>query len=35
MVLALILLNRLGPYRYGVDAKPEQPIDRLKVPTGA
>jgi MFS family permease len=35
MMLALILLTRLGPYRYGVEAKPKQPIEPLKVPTGA
>jgi sugar phosphate permease len=35
MVLALVLLSRLGPYRYGVEAKPKQRIEPLKVPTGA
>lgn len=34
MVLTLILLTRLGPYRYGVEAKPN-PIKPLEVPSGA
>ena len=35
MVLTLILLTRLGPYRYGVEAKPTQPIQPIEVPSGA
>jgi MFS family permease len=35
MVLALVLLTRLGPYRYGVEAKPTQPIEPMEVPSGA
>ena len=35
MLLALILLTRLGPYRYGVDAETIQPIKPLEVPSGA
>jgi MFS family permease len=35
MVLALVLLARLGPYRYGVEAKPTQPIQPMEVPSGA
>jgi len=35
MVLALILLTRLGPYRYGVEAKINQPVGSLEVPSGA
>ncbi len=35
MVLALILLARLGPYRYGVAEKPTQPIEPMEVPSRA
>jgi cyanate permease len=35
MVAALVLLSRLGPYRYGVETKPNQPINRIGVPSGA
>jgi MFS family permease len=35
MVLALILLTRLGQYRYGVEAVPTHPTEPLQVPTGA
>ena len=35
MVLALILLTRLGQYRYGVEAKPNLPMEPLEVPSGA
>jgi hypothetical protein len=35
MMLALILLTRLGPYRYGVEAKINQPVGSLEVPSGA
>ena len=35
MVLALVLLANLGPYRYGVQAKPIQPIKPIEVPSGA
>ena len=35
MVLALALLARLGPYRYGVETKPSQPIKPVEVPSGA
>jgi MFS family permease len=35
MVLALLLLARLGPYQYGVEAKPNQPIKPMEVPSGA
>lgn len=34
-VLALVLLTRLGPYRYGVEAQTTQPIKPLEVPSGA
>jgi MFS family permease len=35
MLLALVLLSRLGPYRFGVEAKPNQPITPMKVASGA
>ena len=35
MVLALILLARLGGYRYGVEAEGNQAIDSIPVPSGA
>jgi len=35
MVLALVLLACLGPYRYGVEAKPTQPIEPMEVPSDA
>jgi MFS family permease len=36
MVISLVLLSRLGPYRYGVEAKPpHQPIKPVEVPSGA
>jgi hypothetical protein len=35
MLLALVLLARLGPYRYGVEAKPGQPSKPMEVPSGA
>jgi MFS family permease len=35
MLLTLILLTRLGPYRYGVEAKPNLPMQPLEVPSGA
>jgi len=35
MVLALVLLTRLGPYRYGVEAETIQPIKPMEVPSGA
>jgi MFS family permease len=35
MLLTLILLTRLGPYLYGVEAKPNQPIKPLEVPSTA
>jgi hypothetical protein len=35
MVLALILLTRLGPYRYGVDADTIQKVNPIEVPSGA
>jgi MFS family permease len=35
MVLALVLLSRLGPYRYGVEAETIQPIKTMEVPSGA
>jgi cyanate permease len=35
MVLALILLTRLGPYRYGVEAETIQAIKPIEVPSGA
>lgn len=35
MLLTLILLTRLGPYRYGVEAKPNLPMEPLEVPSGA
>jgi MFS family permease len=35
MVLALVLLARLGPYRYGVEAKPTQSIEPMEVQSGA
>jgi MFS family permease len=35
MALALILLARLGPYRYGVEARTNQSIEPIPVPSGA
>jgi MFS family permease len=35
MVLALVLLTRLGPYRYGVEAETNQPTKSQEVPSGA
>jgi MFS family permease len=35
MVLALILLARLGPYRYGVAEKPTRQIGPMEAPSGA
>ena len=35
MVLALVLLASLGPYRYGVEATLNQPIEPMEVPSGA
>jgi MFS family permease len=35
MVIALVLLSRLGPYRYAVESKPNQPIEPMEVPSGA
>ena len=35
MVIALFLLTRLGPYRYGVETHTSQPIKPLEVPSGA
>jgi MFS family permease len=35
MLLTLILLTRLGPYQYGVEAESDQPIKPLEVPSGA
>jgi cyanate permease len=35
MVLAVVLLSRLGPYRYGVEAETIQPIKPMEVPSGA
>jgi MFS family permease len=35
MLLTLILLTRLGPYQYGVEAKPNHPIRPLEVPSSA
>lgn len=35
MVVALILLTRLGPYRYGVEAETLQTIESIQVPSGA
>ncbi len=35
MVLALVLLARLGPYRYGVEAETNQLINPMEVPSGA
>jgi MFS family permease len=35
MLLALILLTRLGPYRYGVEAETIQTIKPIEVPSGA
>jgi len=35
IVLALILLATLGPYRYGVESKPTHPVEPLQVPSGA
>jgi len=35
MVLALVLLARLGPYRYGVEAETNQLIKPMEVPSGA
>jgi cyanate permease len=35
MLLTLILLTRLGPYRYGVDAETKAPMKATEVPSGA
>jgi MFS family permease len=35
MLLTLILLTRLGPYRYGVEAETMQPMKPMEVPSGA
>jgi cyanate permease len=35
MVIALILLARLGQYRYGVEAKTNQTVNPIPVPSGA
>jgi cyanate permease len=35
MVIALVLLGRLGPYRYGVEAETMRPIEPAEVPSGA
>ncbi len=35
MVLALVLLARLGPYRYGVEAKPNRSITPVELASGA
>lgn len=35
MLLTLILLTRLGPYRYGVEAEPNLPMEPLEMPSGA
>jgi cyanate permease len=35
MLLTLILLTRLGPYQYGVEAETNQPIKPMEVPSGA
>jgi MFS family permease len=34
MVLALVLLTRLGPYRYGVEAEKSQTTKPIQVPSG-
>jgi hypothetical protein len=31
MLLALILLTRLGPYRYGVEAETIEPVEPIQV----
>jgi hypothetical protein len=35
MALGLVLLTRLGPYRYGVEAETNQPTRPEEVPSGA
>jgi cyanate permease len=35
MVLALVLLTRLGQYQYGVESETNQPMKPMKVPSGA
>jgi MFS family permease len=35
MVLALALLTRLGPYRYGVEGEKKLPLERVQVESGA
>jgi cyanate permease len=35
MVLALILLTRFGPYRYGVEPEKARTIAPVRVPSGA
>jgi MFS family permease len=35
MVLALILLTRLGPYRFGVEAETNPPLEPVEVASGA
>jgi uncharacterized membrane protein len=35
MLVALLLLTRLGPYRYGVDSETNTAIQTIQVPSGA
>lgn len=35
MLLSLILLTRLGPYRYAVEPETNSPIEATEVPTGS
>jgi hypothetical protein len=35
MVLALLLLSRLGPYRYGVTREVSPPLEPVQVSSGA
>jgi cyanate permease len=34
MLLALILLTRLGPYRYGVETETIEPVEPIQVASG-
>ncbi len=35
ILVTLILLTRLGPYRYGIEAETNQPMKPLEIPSGA
>jgi MFS family permease len=35
ILITLLLLTRLGPYRYGVETEPNRPIQSMEIPSGA